>query len=113
MSFEAIKYVTSGLTLVAFLAAVVFELLRRLLKRDSEILRAAAAVSQDSATREKLISLTLERFSVDTQGMSSKDRKELALRQLEERRRRLRLFCFVAVLAFVCLMVVSMVAIFK
>jgi len=113
MTLESIKYITSGPSLAAFLAAVVSAVVRRFLAREADVIRAIASTTRDSATREHLTGLVLERFASDTRGMSSMHRMELALKQLEERRRRLTLFFIFAAFASVCAAAIALVAVLK
>jgi len=113
MEFGSIKYVTSGLSLVAFLAAVVLAIYRAHLGRETNTIKTVYEVSRDSAAREKLIGLILERFAIDTQGMSSRHKMELATKQIVERRRRLGILCLFASFAFVCGLVVSALVVLR
>jgi hypothetical protein len=111
MELQAIKYVTGGVSLAAFLAVVIISLIRRLVSRDVELLKTVSGTSEQIAARERLVSLTLEKFVVDASRMSSQDQKEIALKQLEERRRRLWLVLVLVAFVAVCMSVISLFAV--
>lgn len=83
MPWNAIAYVSSGLTLAAFIVAVVAWVIRsRILAREVSI-RSAIENKQND-----LIERTLEYFDVDTRGLTRKQKFELAMEQIRARARR-------------------------
>lgn len=84
MPWEAIKYVSSGVTLLAFIAAIVFAIYRRSLLSRERLIELAPA-----AERARLVKSTLhEFFDVDTNSLSEDHAYQLALEQIHARSRR-------------------------
>jgi len=78
--WEAIKYVGSGLTLAAFLAAVAAWVFKNKINEKERLIRSAPAED-----RSKLVMTTLEFFSVDARGLTQDQQYGLALRQIRAR----------------------------
>jgi len=108
---EAIKWVTGGVTLAAFIVAVVAAVVRAALHRHRDLLGTIAGSPKEVEARERVVSALLERFHIDTTGMSSSDKMKLALRQLEERRRRLGLLVWLGIVVVIVAAAVTVVAI--
>ena len=83
MILDSFKYVTSGLTLVAFLGAIVAWSVRGKTEERERLIKGA---SDDR--RAQLVKATLEFFDVDTSGLTREQRYDLALRQIEARSKR-------------------------
>jgi hypothetical protein len=83
--FEAIKYVTSAITLVAFLAATIAWAYRYRLKSRKQTIELA-----EPAARADLVERTLEFFPVHTDGLSNEQKRELAIKQIDARTERFR-----------------------
>src|SRR5438477_1211584 len=95
--FEAIKYVTGGLTLVAFIAAVVAALIRTSLKQKEGLIRHAT-----DARRSELVETALEGFRVDTADLTKRQKYELLTARMVLREGRLtKLLYFGLVIAIV------------
>jgi hypothetical protein len=95
--FEAIKYVTGGLTLVAFIAAVVAALIRTSLKQKEGLIRSAT-----DARRNELVDTALEGFRVDTADLTKRQKYELLTARMVLREGRLtKLLYFGLVIAIV------------
>ena len=109
--FEALKYVTGGVTLLGLIVLAGLAIARSLISRDLDVLRNVKGDAASVAARERVAVNVLERFNVDTTGMSSADKKELALAQLIERRKRatpILILCFgLAVVGLVGTIVVA------
>lgn len=102
-TFGAIQYITSGLSLLGLLVLVAFYLSRRALDRDQRLLEHA-----DTPEKARLASRALEKFEIDTTGLSQSRRVELALSQLAARTERLRTVLRYGI-AVVAMMVVAAV----
>ena len=83
MPWTAITYVGSGVTLIAFLAAVLAWVIRSKSRERERLIRAAP-----EAERAALIQDTLEFFRVDTQGLTREQRFNLAVKQVHARSKR-------------------------
>jgi hypothetical protein len=84
--WPAIQYVTSGLTLSAFIiAAVVW-----LLGKQSRAARDRIALAPE-ADRPKLVAKTLEGFDVDTTNLTREQQYDLAMKQIKARIERFRI----------------------
>jgi hypothetical protein len=86
MTWETIKYVTSGLSLVAFLATVAATLYMRRLSRDEQMIRSAP---EDK--RADLVLATLAFFRIDASKLTKQQQYDLAIRQISDRSRRFSL----------------------
>lgn len=91
MPWEAIKYVSSGVTLLAFIAAVILAIYRRTLLSRERLIELAPADQ-----RAKLVKATLQEFfDVDTDRMSENHAYQLAVEQIRARTRRYLINAFV------------------
>ncbi|MDP1829970.1 MAG: hypothetical protein Q8L48_42300 [Archangium sp.] len=90
---DAIQYVSSGVTLAAFIAAIVSGIVRRRIDAQKNLIESAQ--EQD---RAPLVDKALEAFTIETSNLTKEQKYTLALEQLYERRRRVRevLIAFVA-----------------
>jgi len=104
--WQAIQYVGSGLSLIAFAIAAALFAYRARLRHQAEIIRSAP-------TRDRLeaIAVTAQFFRVDTSRLSAKQQEEIILAQLAARLRRDLLFGSVAILVAIMLAVIAIVAI--
>jgi hypothetical protein len=84
MIWEAVKYVTGGLSLAAFLAAVIAYIHRTQARSQERLLKAFS----DDTGRIEAVKRTLEYFDVDTAGLTKEQRYDLALAQIHARARR-------------------------
>jgi len=95
--WEALKYVSSGFTLCAFIVATVVFYLNHRIKEERK--RIEAAPAEDRAS---LVAKTLEVFHVDTAGLSRQQQFDIAMRQINGRIERFRIIAtLVVVLALV------------
>jgi hypothetical protein len=98
--WEAIAYVSSGVSLVAFLAAVAAWTFKTKSEERERLIRTASETD-----RAALVSDALEFFHVETAGLTREQQFKLALEQIRARAERFRLsaaaICFVAVIAAV------------
>lgn len=85
--FEALKYVTGGLTLAAFIVAVIAVIVRAAIRRKEQLILTAP-----EAERAKLVELALESFHIDTTPLTKKDKYDLLIRQMASRERRLKIW---------------------
>lgn len=92
MPWEAIKYVSSGFALCAFVVAA---LLTYLKNRSQEERRRIESAPPDD--RADLVAKTLEIFNVDTTGLTRQQQFEIAMRQINGRIERFRLIAIVVV----------------
>lgn len=84
--WTAIAYVSSGVTLVAFVVAVVASLVRRYGLRQKNLIESAP-----EAERAALIDKTLEFFNVDTTGLTKQQKFDLARQQIQAKADRFRI----------------------
>jgi hypothetical protein len=92
MPWEAIKYVSSGFALCAFVVAALFTYLKN--RSQEERKRIESAPPDD---RADLVAKTLEIFNVDTTGLTRQQQFEIAMRQINGRIERFRLIAIVVV----------------
>ena len=92
MPWEAIKYVSSGLTLCAFIIAVVSAYLKQ--QNQEQRKRIEAAPAEDRAL---LVAKTLEGFHVDTADLSRQQQFEIVMVQIKGRNERYRLLATVVI----------------
>lgn len=109
MSWNAIQFVSSGVTLVAFLAATILALYtRKMLSRERLI------ESAPESSRALLVQTTLKSFGVDTSQFTKVQAYDLALQQIRALKERYRLNCivisFVCTLAFIVFLVALLAA---
>ncbi len=90
--WTAISYVSSGVTLVAFLAAVAAWLYRRKMVQMERMIGSAA-----EADRAQLVANALEVFHVDASGLTKAQQYQLALEQVRGRQERYRLFVYLII----------------
>ena len=83
--WEAIAYVSSGLTLTAFLAAVAAWIYKHQSEEKERLLRTAP-----QSKRAKLVEQALESFHVDTTGLTKEQQYNLAVQQIQARAQRFR-----------------------
>jgi hypothetical protein len=100
MPWDAIKYVGSGLTLVAFIVAVIAWVLK---SKSEERAKLIDLAKEDE--RADLVRNALEFFQVDTAGLTKAQQYQLALEQIRGRAQRFKILalviCFVAVIGAV------------
>ena len=95
--WTSIQYVTSGLTLVAFIVAAGVWLLKARLDARERLIKAA-----DNQRQADLVGRALEFFKVETEGLTKQQRYEIAIAQIHARSKRYTqsalAICFVAIL---------------
>lgn len=84
--WQAIAYISSGLTLVAFLAAVVAWILKGKTEERERLIRTAKADQ-----RADLVRNALEFFHVDTPGLTREQQYNVAIEQIRARAQRFRI----------------------
>ena len=104
--WEAIAYVSSGLTLTAFLAAVAAWVYKNKSEEKERLLRAAP-----QSQRAKLVEQALESFHVDTSGLTKQQQYDLAVQQIQARSQRFRWTAIVVVLLVLIAATVAVYAI--
>lgn len=104
--WESIQYVTTGLTLVAFLVSVIAWVYK---SKSEERERLIKTASEDK--RADLVRSALEFFEVDTTGLTQEQKYELALAQIHARAQRFRTTAIVVCVLAVILAVVTAYAI--
>lgn len=96
--WEAISYVSSGLTLVAFIVAVAAWLYKSQSEVRGQLIREAA-----ENRRAELVQNALEIFHVETSGLTKEQQSRIALEQIAARTKRFRtvaiVVCFLALVA--------------
>ena len=91
--WEAIAYVSSGLTLTAFLAAVAAWVYKNKSEEKERLLQTAP-----QSQRAKLVEQALESFHVDTSSLTKQQQYDLAVQQIQARAQRFRWTAIVVVL---------------
>src|SRR5580700_10050679 len=98
MPWEAIKYVSSGVTLVAFIAAIVLAIYRRTLLSRERLIELAPADE-----RAQLVKSTLQEFfDVKTDRLSEDHAYDLAMEQIRARSRRYLINALIFLAILVC-----------
>src|SRR5713101_5416592 len=90
--WEAIKYVGSGLTLVAFAIAVTAAVYRWRLRREERLIKTAP---EDQ--RGELVRNALEFFEVHTPNLTKDQQYKIALEQIQQRARRFTISAIVII----------------
>lgn len=103
---EALKYVGSGLSLVAFVVAAVLLAYRARLTNCAEIIKSAP-----EPERLEAIATTAEFFRVDVAGLPPEQQREIALKQIQARTRRDLMLASVMLVVAVLLAIVAVIAI--
>jgi hypothetical protein len=103
--WEAIAYVSSGVTLVAFVAGAAVFAYRASLKREEEIIKTAP--EQD---RVAMAERVLERFHVETHNLTKERQYEIAMEQIRNRLRLAMIWATVVVIIVVLGAIVLIVA---
>jgi hypothetical protein len=93
MPWEAIKYVSSALTLCAFVAAAIVVTLKNRADNQLKLVEAASEID-----RPKVINDLKEFFPVDTEGLDEASKENVILEQIKERSRRYLINAVVIVL---------------
>ena len=104
--WEAIAYVSSGLTLTAFLAAVAAWVYKSKSEEKERLLRTAP-----QSQRAKLVEQALESFHVDASGLTKEQQYNLAVQQIQVRAQRFRWTAIVVVILVVIAATVAAYAI--
>ena len=104
--WQSIQYVSSGLTLVAFITAVAAWLYRQSSLKTERLIKTAP-----DEERAKLVRATLEFFDVDTAKLTKEQQFNLALTQVHARARRFLVAALVVALLAVLAAIVAGVAI--
>ena len=102
--WEAIAYVSSGLTLAAFLAAVVAWVYKHQSEEKERLLRAAP-----QSQRAKLVEQALESFHVDTSSLTKAQQYNLAVQQIQARAQRFR---WTAIVVVILVLIAATVAVY-
>lgn len=106
--WTAIQYVGSGLTLVAFLAALAAWLYRRQLLIKERLIQ-----SVPEGKRAELVERTLVLFKVDTHRLTKKQQYDLALEQIREQARKFKLTAGVIVIIAIIAAALTVAAIWQ
>ncbi len=101
MSWTAVQFVSSGLTLIAFLAAGMLLAYRSRLRHREKLILGASEES-----RAELVSHVLDSFRLKTGDLSKKDQRELAIHELRARQERFR-WTLLAVSALLALSIIA------
>jgi hypothetical protein len=101
--WNAIGFVSSGITLVAFLAAVAASIYWRSSSRTENLIRTAQAKD-----RGALVKNALEFFDIDTSGLSQEQQFQIAVREINARSQRFLLTFILIVIVTVTAIVVSL-----
>lgn len=93
MEWQSIGYVSSALTLVAFIVAAGVWAYRKALLQKQWLIRQAP--EQD---RARLVENTLEFFNVDTSGLTKQEKYQIVMKQINERAVRFKITALVVVI---------------
>jgi hypothetical protein len=105
--WEAITYVTSGVTLAAFLAASAAWVYRNKLLQQERLIRTAL-----ESDRAALVSRALEFFAINTEKLTREQQFELALKQIHARASRFRITAIVVTIIALLAVSVALLAIY-
>ena len=75
--FEALKYVTTPLTLVAFLSIVLFYYLRDKNKKQVDMLKEG-----DTGNKNEALQILLDRYQIDSSNLSPQQKYQLVMEQI-------------------------------
>jgi hypothetical protein len=78
--FDALKYVTTPLTLIAFLSIILFYYLRDRNKKQVEMLR-----SGDEGKKNETLEILLDRYQIDSSNLTPQQKYQLILEQVRRR----------------------------
>jgi len=106
--WDAIAYVTSGVTLAAFLAAVAAWVYRSKLRQRERLIRTAP-----DNVRANLVVAALEFFNVNTEKLTREQQFNLALQQIQSREVRFRTTAIVVTVIAVLTASVALFAIYR
>ena len=106
--WEAIAYVSSGLTLTAFLAAVAAWVYKNKSEEKERLLRTAP-----QSQRAKLVEQALESFHVDTSKCNKEQQYDLAVQQIQARSHRFRWTATIIVILVLIAAAVAIYAIYR
>jgi hypothetical protein len=107
-AWQAIQYVGSGLSLVAFVVAAALFAYRARLRHRAEIIRSAP-----EKDRLEAIAVTAQFFRVDTSSLSPKKQEEIILAQITSRSRRDLMLGIICVIVALLLASIALAAIFR
>lgn len=102
----ALQWVTGGVSLIAFLAALAFYAYRSRLKASLDIIQTAP-----EKDRVKAIDAFADRFSVDTSGLTKDQKLQVVMRQLQIRAHRQYIIAVSAVFIGTLFLALAFVAI--
>ncbi|MFL6207580.1 MAG: hypothetical protein ACJ74W_01945 [Pyrinomonadaceae bacterium] len=108
MPWNAIAYVSSGITLVAFIVAVAAWVYRTKALRQERTIRLAP-----KSKRAALVESALEFFNIDTNTLTREQKYDLALKQIHERAKRFRITASIVVVVVCFAAGVSIFAILR
>lgn len=97
--FDAISMVTSGLTLAAFIGALIAFVIRHRINREKELIEQAP-----ESDRAELIKNALEFFNVDTGNLTKQQQYNIAMEQINSRSRRFTITSIVIVIIAILLL---------
>jgi|GEM_PF-4879907 len=106
--WEAIKYVSSGLTLVAFIVAVGVSLYRKQIVEKGKLIRSAA-----DKDRAPLIAKTLEFLEIKINSLTKDQQYKIALVQIEKRARRFAISAWVIITIAILTALIAIISIVK
>jgi hypothetical protein len=104
--FDAVKFVTGGFTLVAFIVAAIYITYQSRLKNRAEIIKSAP-----EAQRLEAIATTAEIFNVPLEGLTKKQKESIVLEQIAIRARREMMIAASAMVVAVLLFFITVLAI--
>jgi hypothetical protein len=104
--WQALQYVGTGLSLVAFVVAAILLAYRARLTNRAEIINSAP-----EKERLQAIAATAEFFRVDVSGLSRPQQQDIVLKQIDARARRDLLLAVVTLIVAVLLAIIATVAI--
>lgn len=106
--WNAIAYITSGLTLVAFIAITLLKAYETYLKNRFRLIKATP-----KKDRGKLVNQTLVLFPVDTKDLSSSQKSEIILEQIKANQEKTRTIAIVIVILAIIFGCVAFFSIYK
>jgi len=91
--WEAIGYISSGATLIAFLAASIVTIFRRQLVHKENLINSAP-----ENKRSELVQAALDSYSIESKDLTKQQRYELLMEQIKQREKRFKVTAFVIVI---------------
>ncbi len=104
--WESIKYITSGLTLVAFIVAVTSIVIREVIKNKKNLIETAPPED-----RAPLVEKALEQYHIETAALTKQQKYNIIMEQIRSRVKKQKQYFRIGIFAFVILALIAVYAI--